>query len=77
MAIVKFISESDCQLFIDMEYVCDIYANKMHKISLDAGSYLVEAKDIHGNTLNKYELKISPSDEKRLVITFLQSTGGA
>ncbi len=66
MAIVKFISESDCQLFIDMEYVCDIYANKMHKISLDAGSYLVEAKDIHGNTLNKYELKISQSDTQVL-----------
>lgn len=66
MAIVKFISESDCQLFIDMEYVCDIYANKMHKVSLDAGSYLVEAKDIHGNTLNKYELKISPSEAQVL-----------
>ncbi len=66
MAIVKFISENDCQLFIDMEYVCNIYANKMHKVSLDADSYLVEAKGIHGNILNKYNLKVNPSDTQVL-----------
>ena len=48
MAIVKFITDKNCQLFIDMELVGDVFTGKMLKISLDAGSYLVEGKDTNG-----------------------------
>ena len=66
MAVVKFISENDCRLFVDMNYVGDILANKMLRITLEAGSYLVEIKDSSDNILKKYELKISPGDAQVL-----------
>lgn len=66
MAVVKFISENDCRLFVDMDYVGDILANKMLKITLEAGSYLVEIKDPSDNILKKYELIISPEDAQVL-----------
>lgn len=66
MAVVKFISENDCRLFVDMDYVGDILANKILKITLEAGSYLVEIKDSSDNILKKYELKISPEDAQVL-----------
>ena len=62
MAIIKFFSDKACQLFIDMERVGDVQANKMLKLSLDTGSYLIEVKTNNGKCLKKYELKISPTD---------------
>lgn len=71
MAVVKFISENDCRLFVDMDYVGDILANKMLKITLESGSYLVEIKDANDTILKKYELKISSEDAQVLQnITF-------
>lgn len=66
MAVVKFISENDCRLFVDMDYVGDILANKMLKITLESGSYLVEIKDANDTILKKYELKISSEDAQVL-----------
>ena len=66
MAIVKFISEKVCQLFVDMDFVGDILANTILRITLDAGSYLVEAKDSNGRTIKKYELKIKSEDTQVL-----------
>ena len=51
MATVKFITDKNCQLFIDMELVGDVFVDKMLKISLEAGSYLVEGKDTNGKTI--------------------------
>lgn len=62
MATVKFISDKECQLFIDMERVGRVQENKMLKVSLDTGSYLVEVKDNNGKCLKKYELKIGSTD---------------
>ena len=71
MAVVKFISENNCRLFVDMDYVGDILANKMLKITLESGSYLVEIKDANDTILKKYELKISSEDAQVLQnITF-------
>ena len=51
MVIVKFISDKDCQLFIDMELVGEVHADNMLKVTLEAGSYLVEAKTTDGKCL--------------------------
>lgn len=66
MAIVKFISENSCQIFVDMELVGEVQACRMLKVSLETGSYLVEVKDAEGNYLKKYELKISSADTQVL-----------
>lgn len=66
MATVKFITDKDCQLFIDMELVGEVHADNMLKVSLETGSYLVEAKNAVGKCLKKYELKITPSDNQIL-----------
>lgn len=66
MAIVKFITDKNCQLFIDMELVGDVFTGKMLKISLDAGSYLVEGKDTNGKSIGKYKLIVNPSDTQVL-----------
>lgn len=66
MAIVKFISEIDCNVYIDMELAGELQAGKMLKLPIDVGSYLVEAKDADGNTIKKYELKISPVESQIL-----------
>ena len=66
MAIVKFITDKNCQLFIDMELVGDVFTGKMLKISLDAGSYFVEGKDTNGKSIGKYKLTVNPSDTQVL-----------
>lgn len=57
MAIIKFFSDKACQLFIDMERVGDVQANKMLKLSLDTGSYLIEVKTNNGKCLKNTNLK--------------------
>ena len=66
MATVKFITDKNCQLFIDMELVGDVFVDKMLKISLEAGSYLVEGKDTNGRSIGKYKLTVNPSDTQVL-----------
>lgn len=58
MAIVKFISDQDCQLFIDTKFVDTIHVDQIKKIDLDVGSYFIEIKSIDNNTLKKYVLDI-------------------
>lgn len=66
MTIVKIISDKNCQLFIDMELVDEVLVDKMHKISLDAGSYLLEAKDANGKCMRKCKLTINSTDSQVL-----------
>ena len=66
MATVKFISEKNCRLFVDMDFVGDILMNTVLKITLDTGSYLVEAKDSNGRTIKKYVLNINSEDTQVL-----------
>lgn len=74
MAIVKFISDTNCQLFIDMELAGEVHADNMLKISLETGSYLVEAKNTDGKCLKKYELKIKSTDSQVLQDLALEKT---
>ena len=66
MAIIKFISDKDCQLFIDKEFVGSIHANQMLKYSLEAGSYLIEVNNLKGKRIKKYELTIKATDTQLL-----------
>lgn len=66
MAIVKFVADKDCLIFIDMELVGEVYTNKMLKVTLETGSYLVEAKNTDGRCFKKYKLKISPAESQVL-----------
>ena len=66
MAIVKFVTDKNCQLFIDKELVGDVFTGKMLKISLDAGSYLIEGEDTNGKSIGKYKLTVNPSDTQVL-----------
>lgn len=62
MPIVKFISDKDCQLFIDKEYVGRITNDSMLKQTLEPGGYLVEVKDEDALVLKKYNLEIKATD---------------
>lgn len=66
MAIVKFISEIDCNVYIDMELVGELHVGKMLKVTLEVGSYLVEATDSSNRTIKRYELKVSPLEAQIL-----------
>lgn len=58
MATVKFISEQDCQLFIDTVFAVSLRANQLKRINLQTGSYFIEVKSADNNTLSQYVLDI-------------------
>ena len=66
MATIKFISNIQCQIFIDLEYIGIARSDKMLKVSLEPGSYLIEAMDEKGKILKKYELCVSPAETQVL-----------
>ena len=66
MAIVKFVSDKDCQVFIDMELTGKVTPNSMLKVTLECGSYLIQIKDEDGNLIKDYELEIKSSDNQLL-----------
>lgn len=66
MAIVKFVSDKDCQVFIDMELVGKVASESMLKVTLEPGGYLIQIKDEEGNLIKKYDLEINPSDNQLL-----------
>lgn len=66
MALVKFVSDKDCQVFIDMELAGKVTRQSMLKVSLEIGCYLVQIKDEDGNLIKEYNLEIKPSDNQLL-----------
>ena len=66
MAIVKFISDQDCHIFIDKENVGKVTVDSLLKVALEIGGYLIEVKDDEGRILKKYNLEIKPTDNKVL-----------
>lgn len=66
MAIVKFVSDKDCQVFIDMELAGKVTADSMLKITLETGGYLIHIKDEEGNLIKEYDLEINSSDNQLL-----------
>ena len=68
MAIVKFVSDKDCQVFIDMELAGKVASESMLKVTLETGGYLIQIKDEDGNLIKEYDLEIKPSDNQLLQI---------
>ena len=66
MAIVKFVSDKDCQVFIDMELAGKVMPESMLKVSLEAGDYLIQIKKEDGNLIKEYDLEIKSSDNQLL-----------
>ena len=66
MAIVKFISDKDCQVYIDMEFAGKVTLGSMLKVTLETGGYLIQVKDEDGNLIKEYDLEIKPSDNQLL-----------
>ena len=66
MAIVKFLSNKDCQVFIDMELAGKVTPDSMLKVTLETGGYLIQVKDENGNLIKEYDLEIKPSDNQLL-----------
>jgi len=72
MAIVKFISNQNCHIFIDKENVGKVTTDSLLKVALEIGGYLVEVKDDEGRILKKYNLEIKTADNQ-----ILQDVSGA
>lgn len=72
MAIVKFISDQDCHIFIDKENVGKVTVDSLLKVALEIGGYLIEVKDEEGKILKKYNLEIKTTDNQ-----ILQDVSGA
>ena len=66
MAVVKFVSDRDCQLLIDMELAGKVTSDSMLKLTLETGGYLIQVKDEDGNLIKEYDLEIKPSDNQLL-----------
>lgn len=66
MALVKFVSDKDCQVFIDMELAGKVASESMLKITLETGGYLIQVKDEDGNLIKEYDLEIKTSDNQLL-----------
>ena len=66
MAIVKFVSNKNCQVFIDMELAGKVTSDSMLKVTLETGGYLIQVKDEDGNLIKEYDLEIKPSDNQLL-----------
>lgn len=66
MAIVKFMSDKGCQVFIDMELAGKVTPESMLKVTLETGGYLIQVKDENGNLIKEYDLEIKPSDNQLL-----------
>lgn len=66
MAIVKFVSDKDCQVFIDMEFAGKVAPDSMLKVTLETGGYLIQIKDDDGHLIEEYDLEIKVSDNQVL-----------
>ena len=66
MAIVKFVSDEKCQVFIDMELAGKVSSESMLKVTLETGGYLIQVKDEDRNLIKEYDLEIKPSDNQLL-----------
>ena len=66
MAIVKFVSDKDYQVFIDMELAGKVTPDSMLKVTLETGGYFIQVKDQDGNRIKEYDLEIKSSDNQLL-----------
>ena len=64
MAIVKFVSDKNCQVFIDMELAGKVTPNSMLKVTLETGDYLIQIKDVKNPIDKKYNKQDSSKPKK-------------
>ena len=65
MALLKIISNKDCDLYIDQEKVCPISKEILHKESVPIGEYLVELVDM-SNKCQGFDLCIDSENQQIL-----------
>ena len=51
MAIVKFVADKDCVVFIDMELAGKVAPDSMLKVKLETGDFLIQIKDDDGHLI--------------------------
>ena len=66
MAIAKFASDKDYQIFIDMELAGKVTPNSMLKVTLETGDYFIQIKDEEGHLIKEYDMEIKSSDNQLL-----------
>lgn len=72
MASLKIISDSQCDIFIDGDFISNIGPNKLHKVSLEVGEYWVQivcCSDVN----KKYEEIVSLQCDKVIKVDFKTS----
>lgn len=74
MAIIKFLSKIDCNLYIDTEFVSVINADVIKKIELEVGSYLIETFNTEGSKINSQILNVEESQRQILLRLCSDST---
>lgn len=67
MAIVKFLSKIDCNLYIDTEFVSVMNADMIKKIELEVGCYLIETFDTEGSKISSQILNVEESQKQILL----------
>ncbi len=68
MALVKFVANRNCQVFVDMELAGKVTSQSMLKVTLETGGYLIQIKDEDDNLIKEYDLEIKSSDNQLLQI---------
>lgn len=48
MATLKIVSDIDCKLYIDQEFICDLIANRLHKEEMETGAYMIDLISLSG-----------------------------
>lgn len=74
MAIIKFLSKIDCNLYIDTEFVSVMNADMIKKIELEVGSYLIETFDKEGAKISSQILNVEESQRQILLRLSSDST---
>ena len=74
MAIVKFLSKIDCNLYIDTEFISVMNADMIKKMELEIGSYLIETFDTKGAKISSQILNIEESQRQILLCVSSDST---
>lgn len=74
MAILKFLSKIDCNLYIDTEFISAISSDMIKRVELEVGSYLIETFDTEGTKTSSQLLNVEESQKQILLYLCSDST---
>lgn len=67
MAVLKIITDSDCDLYIDQECICHLSSGKLHKECLPKGVYLIDVVDPNNDQRTfSFDLNVEHEDDQFL-----------